>query len=117
MKHRRRGLFYRCVTDWMAAPNIIENGIADGQVSRQPKPGWVALKGVSPISDLFGPEAYASPGCAAVYNRWVRRLRRRIALFAFIHRISKRQAEARIETDAQFTKALVGMAHAEGKPV
>jgi hypothetical protein len=67
-------------------------------VAREPRPGWVPLKGLSPISDLFPPKAYANPGVAQSLNKAIRKFRRREALSAFLAGISKAELEARLET-------------------
>ena len=65
------------------------------------------LKGLSPISDLKPPQAYANPGWADVHYRWVMKFRRLEAFSAFWSGISKAELEARLETYALLMKALV----------
>jgi hypothetical protein len=91
---------------WMAMPKMLDAGFAAGDVSRDPKPGFMPLLGLSPISDVFPPQAYAYPGWADIYNKAVMKFRRREAFSAFWSGISKSELEARLETYAQLTAAL-----------
>ena len=65
------------------------------------------LKGLSAISDVLPPEAYAYPGYAQIYNGAIRQFRRREAFSAFVSGMSKSELEARLETYALLTAALV----------
>ncbi|MGH7098749.1 MAG: hypothetical protein ACREE4_13935, partial [Stellaceae bacterium] len=91
---------------WFGLPETLEEGITVGLVAREPRPGWVPLRGLSVISDAFPPKAYADPDFAKVYNKEVRKFRRREALSALIARISKAELEERIEAIARVGKAL-----------
>src|SRR5215216_920627 len=75
--------FFRALLrDWRALPCAVEEGVKVGFASPEPKPGWVPLKGLSPISDALAPEAYAARGFAGTYNKAVRQFRRRLRLSA-----------------------------------
>lgn len=50
-------------------PMMLDQGIANGDAAREPRPGFVPLKGLSAISDVLPPQAYAYPGWAEVYNK------------------------------------------------
>lgn len=102
----RLPMFDRLVGDWMAMPKVFDEGIAAGMVAREPPLGWVPLKGLSPISDAFPPKAYAEPGFAHVYNKAIRKFRRREAFSAFITGISKAELEARLEAFARLSAGL-----------
>src|SRR5260370_87529 len=91
-------MFNRLADAWMGMPRVIDEGIGIGMVAREPRSGWVPLKGLSTISDLFPPEAYAEPGFAQSYNKAIRKFRRREAFSAFIAGISKHELEARLES-------------------
>jgi hypothetical protein len=101
-------MFSRLLNYWMTMPKVLEAGIADGDATRDSKPGFAPLKGLSPISDVYPPEAYAYPGWAHVYNKEIMKFRRREAFSAFWSGISKSELEARLETYARFTAALAG---------
>jgi hypothetical protein len=53
------------------------------------------------------PQAYANPGFADVYNKQIMKFRRREAFSAFWSGITKSDLEARLETYAQLTAALL----------
>jgi hypothetical protein len=89
-------------------PKMLDAGIADGHASRELMSGFVPLKGLSPISDVFPPQAYAYPGWAHVYNKEIMKFCRREAFSAFWSGISKSELEARLETYAQLFAALAG---------
>jgi hypothetical protein len=100
-------VFGRLVTYWMAMPKMLDQAIADGDAAREPRPRFVPLRGLSAISDVLPPQAYAYPGYAQIYNRAIRQFRRRAAFSAFWSGISKSELEARLETYALLTAALV----------
>ena len=100
-------MFGRLVTYWMAMLKMLDQAIADGDAAREPRPGFVPLRGLSGISDVLPPQAYAYPGYAQIYNRAIRQFRRRAAFSAFWSGISKSELEARLETYALLTAALV----------
>jgi hypothetical protein len=102
----RLPMFDQLARDWMAMPKVLDEGIAAGMVARERPLGWVPLKGLSPISDAFPPKAYAKLGFARVYNKAIRKFRRREAFSAFIAGISKADLEARLEAFAQLSAGL-----------
>lgn len=57
-------------------PKMLDAGIADGNAAREPMPGFAPLKGLSPISDVYPPQAYAHRDWADVYNRAIMQFRR-----------------------------------------
>jgi hypothetical protein len=77
-------------------PKMLDAGIADGNAAREPMPGFVPLKGLSPISDAHPPQAYAHRDWADVYNRAIMQFRRREAFSAFWSGMSKSEIEARL---------------------
>jgi hypothetical protein len=93
-------MFHKLLRDWTAMPKVLDNCIARGDAAREPRPGFVPLKGLSLMSDAEPPQAYAYPGCAQVYNKAIRQFRRRAALSALISGISRSELEARLETYA-----------------
>jgi hypothetical protein len=103
-------MFGWLLRDWIAMPKVLVQGIADGDAAREPRPGFVPLKGLSAISDMLPPQAYAYPGWAEAYNKAIRQFRRREAFSAFWSGISKSELEARLETYALLTAALVQQA-------
>ncbi len=109
MKHPL--MFERLATAWIALPRVVEEGIKAGFASREPRAGWVSLKGLSPISDLTPAEAYAQPGFASAYNKEIAKYRRRAAFSAFIARISKSELEAQLQTHAALAAALEAAAN------
>jgi hypothetical protein len=100
-------LFRKLLRDWTTMPRVLDEGIAAGIAAREPQPGWVTLKGLSAISDVLPPQAYANPGFAEVYNRAVRQFRRRATFSAFMAGISRSELEARLETHALLMAALM----------
>jgi hypothetical protein len=82
-------LFRKLLNYWTTMPKMLDAGIANGDVTLDSRPGFVPLKRLSPISDVFPPQAYAYPGFANVYNKEIMRFRRREAFSAFWSRISK----------------------------
>ena len=100
-------MFWRLLRDWTAMPEVLDNCIARGDAAREPQPGFVPLKGLSTISGLEPPEAYAYPGCAQVYNKAIRQFRCRLAFSAFLSGMSRSQLEARLEVHAMLFTALV----------
>jgi hypothetical protein len=99
-------MFRKLLRDWLAMPGVLNEGIAAGMAAREPKPGWVPLKGLSAISDALPPKAYAHPGFAQAYNKQIAQFRRRAAVSAFMARINRAELEARLETDARLMAAL-----------
>jgi hypothetical protein len=77
----------------------------------------VPLQGLSAISDVLPPQAYADPGYAQVYNRAIRQFRRRAAFSAFWSGISKAELEARLETYALLTAAILHQQDSSSTPV
>lgn len=110
-------MFRRLLSVWMAMPKMLELGIERGCAAREPRPKWVPLQGLSPISDLSPPQAYADPGWAEVYNNAIQKFRRRVAFSAFWSGISKAELEARLETYALLMKALVPQQASGSTPV
>jgi hypothetical protein len=106
-------MFKRLLSVWMAMPKMLERGIERGCAAREPRPKWVPLQGLSPISDLLPPQAYADPGWAEVYNNAIQKFRRRVAFSAFWSGISKAELEARLETYALLMKANKGVSSPE----
>jgi len=100
-------MFRRLVSDWMAMPKVLDGGIEKGYAAREPRPEWVPLIGLSAISDVLPPQAYANHGWAEAYNRAIRQFRRRAAFSAFWSGISKAELEARLETHAMLTAAIL----------
>lgn len=82
-------MFSRLLTYWMAMPKMLDQGIADGDAAHEPRPGFVPLRGLSEMSDVLPPQAFAYPGYAQIYNRAIRQFRRRAAFSAFWSGISK----------------------------
>jgi hypothetical protein len=103
-------MFKRLLSVWMAMPKLLDRGIAKGFAGREPQAGWVRLNGLSAISDVLPPQAYADFGWAQVYNKAVRKFRRRAAFSAFVSGISKTELEARLETYALLMPALIRQA-------
>ena len=101
----------------MAMPKLLDRGIAKGFAGREPQAGWVRLNGLSAISDVLPPEAYAYPGCAQVYNKAIRQFRWRLAFSAFWSGISKAELEARLETYAMLTAAIMRQQDSSPTPV
>lgn len=92
-------LFKRLLDDWMMMPKLIEAGIEQGYVAREPKhTSWVPLKGLFAICDILAPEAYAEPGWAQVHNKFVMKFRRRAACSAFWSGGSQAELQARLQT-------------------
>jgi hypothetical protein len=77
----------------------------------------VPLKGLSAISDVLPPQAYAYPGYAQVYNKAIMKFRRRAAFSAFWSGISKSELEARLETYAMLTAATMRQQDSSSTPV
>lgn len=100
-------MFWKLLRDWKAMPQVLHAGIESGDAGREPQTGWVPLKGLSVISDVEPPEAYAYPGFAQVYNRAIRQFRRRAAFSAYWSGISKSELEARLEAYAMVTAAIM----------
>jgi hypothetical protein len=100
-------MFRRLLRDWVALPRSLDDGIAAGYVTREPKPGFVPLKGLSAISDVLPPLAYGDPGFAQVYNKEILRFRWLAAFSAFWSGISKAELEARLETYTLLTAAII----------
>jgi hypothetical protein len=75
------------------------------------------LKGLSAISDVLPPQAYADPGFAQVYNKTIRQFRRRAAFSAFWSGISKSELEARLETYAMLAAAIMRQQDSSSTPV
>ena len=96
---------------------VLDQGIEKGFAGREPQAGWVPLKGLSAISDVLPPQAFAYPGYAQIYNRAIRQFRRRAAFSAFWSGISKSELEARLETFALLTAALVSQQESSSTPV
>jgi hypothetical protein len=101
----------RLLRDWVAMPKVLEQGIQNGLATCEPRPEWVPLKGLSAISDVLPPQAYAEPGFAYYYNEEIRKFRRREAISAFMSGMSKSELEAWLETYALFMTALVRPRH------
>jgi hypothetical protein len=101
-------MFGTLLNYWIAMPKMLDAGIADGSAAREPTPGFVPLKGLSPISDVHPPQAYAYPGWADIYNKAVMKFRRREAFSSFWSGMSKSELEAWLETHSRFTAALIG---------
>lgn len=99
-------MFWKLLRDWTVMPEVLEKGVARGDAAREPMPGFVPLKGLSGLSDLEPPQAYADPGFAQVYNKTVLQFRRRLAFSAFVSGMSRSQLEARLEIYAMITEAL-----------
>jgi hypothetical protein len=90
-------LFMKLLSVWSMMPDLVKSGIEKGYAAREPRPGWVPLKGLSPLSDWEPPEAYAMPGWAKVHNRIVRKFRRRLAFSASWSGISRGDLLVRIQ--------------------
>jgi hypothetical protein len=75
-------MFWKLLSEWTAMPKVLDQGIEKGFAGREPQAGWVPLKGLSAISDVLPPEAYAYPGYAQVYNKAIMKFRRRAAFSA-----------------------------------
>lgn len=99
-------MFRRLLRDWITMPRVIDDGVTAGFAGKEPQPGWVPLKGLSAISDVLPPKAWAYRGFADVYNKEIRKFRRRVALSAFVAGISKADLEAQLEVHAMFVAAL-----------
>src|ERR1700730_17482116 len=110
-------MFGRLLTYWMAMPKMLDQGIADGDAAREPRPGFVPLRGLSAISDVLPPQAYAYPGYAQVYNEAIIKFRRRAAFSAFWSGISKSELEARLETYAMLTASIMRQRDSSSTPV
>jgi hypothetical protein len=110
-------MFWKLLRDWTAMPKVLDNCIARGDAGREPQAGWVPLKGLSAISAVLPPEAYAYPGCAQVYNKAIRQFRWRLAFSAFWSGISKAELEARLETYAMLTAAIMRQQDSSPTPV
>lgn len=104
-------LFDTLLRDWTAMPKVLDNCIARGDAAREPRPGFVPLLGLSAMSDLEPPQAYAYPGCAQVYNKAIRQFRRRAAFSAFVSGISRFALESRLETYALLYAAIMAKSH------
>jgi hypothetical protein len=97
-------MFRRLLRDWVAVPKVLEQGIQNGFAACEPRPEWVPLKGLSAISDVLPPQAYAEPGFACSTTR-------RSGNFvgarrsSFVSRMSKSELEATLETYALFMTA------------
>ena len=100
-------LFHKLLRDWTAMPKVLDNCIARGDAAREPRPGFVPLKGLSLMSDAEPPQAYAYPGCAQVYNKAIRQFRRRAAISALISGMSRSALESRLETYALLYEGLM----------
>jgi len=106
---KQPAMFQKLLRDWISMPRVIDEGIEAGFAAREQKePDWIPLKGLPVMSDWSPPKAYASPGFAHVYNKAVRKFRRRAAFSAFMAGISKADLEARLETHALLMAALQG---------
>jgi hypothetical protein len=99
-------MFRKLLDYWTTAPRLIDAGIKDGHVAREPRKNWVPLKGLSPISDLMPPQAFANPGWAGVHYKFVMKFRRLEAFSAFWSGMSKAELEARLATYAVLMTAL-----------
>lgn len=100
-------MFWKLLRDWTAMPKVLEAGIEKGYAARQPREGFVPLMGLSPISDVLLPQAYGNPAWSEAYNKAIRQFRRRQAFSAFWSGISKAELEARLETYAMLTSAIM----------
>jgi hypothetical protein len=96
---------------------VLDQGIEKGFAGREPQAGWVPLKGLSAISDVLPPQAYAYPGYAQVYNKAIMKFRRGAAFSAFWSGISKSELEARLETYAMLTAATMRQQDSSSTPV
>ena len=110
-------MFWKLLSEWTAMPKVLDQGIEKGFAGREPQAGWVPLKGLSAISAVLPPEAYAYPGCAQVYNKAIRQFRWRLAFSAFWSGISKAELEARLETYAMLTAAIMRQQDSSPTPV
>ena len=90
-------LFMKLLSVWSMMPDLVKSGIEQGYAAREPRPGWVPLKGLSPLSDWEPPEAYAIPGWAKVHNRIVRKFRRCVAFSALWSGMSRGDLLVRIQ--------------------
>ena len=63
---KQPAIFSRLLNYWTTMPKLLDAGIAEGYATRNPRPGFVPLKGLSAISDLLPPDAYAYPAWAHV---------------------------------------------------
>jgi hypothetical protein len=106
-------LFKRLLNHWMIMPKLLNSGIQKGCAGREPRPEWVPLKGISAISDLLPPQAFANPGWAEVYNGEIMKFRRRAGFSAFWSGISKADLEARLETYALLMTHIVNQQASE----
>jgi hypothetical protein len=88
-----------------------------GEAAPEPRPEWVPLKGLSSISDVLPPQAYATPGFAEYYNKEIMKFRRRATFSAFWSGMSQADLEAQLETHAMFAAALVGKQDSNSTPV
>lgn len=94
--------------DWMMMPKLIEAGIEQGYVAREPRQDyWVPLKGPFAIYDMLPPKAYAEPGWARVHSKFMISFRRRAAFSAFWSGMSQSELQARIETYALLLSAII----------
>ena len=100
-------MLWKLLRDWTAMPKVLNAGIEKGYAAREPRPEWVPLIGLSAISDVLPPQAYPNPGWAEAYNRAIRQFRKRAAFSAFWSGISKAELEARLETHAMLTTAIM----------
>ena len=87
---------------------VLAGGLAADMAAREPRPGWVLLKGFSAISDALPPQAYASLGFADGYNKAVRKFRRRMSFSAFMTRVSRSEIEAQLKYNTQLIAELQG---------
>jgi hypothetical protein len=101
----------KLLRDWTAMPKVLDNCIARGDAAREARPGFVPLMGLSAMSDVEPPQAYAHPGCAQVYNRAIRQFRRRAAFSAFVSGISRSALETRLETYALLYAGIMEKSH------
>lgn len=111
MKHPL--MFKGLLRVWMMIPKLLNLGIEKGCAGREPRPHWVPLKGMSAISDVLPPQAYAEPGWAEVYNGEIMKFRRRAGFTAFWSGISKADLEARLETYALLMTHIVNQQASE----
>jgi len=101
-------LFKKLLSDRIMLSDLLNAGIEIGEAAREPRPEWVPLKGLSSVSDVLPPQAYANPGFAEIYNKEIMRSRRRAAFSAFWSGMSQADLEAQVEAYALLGKALIG---------
>jgi hypothetical protein len=109
--------FRRMLLMWVSWPRVLDDAIAAGLAAREPRPGWLPVKGRSTISDLWRPEVYGAPGLAQRLNREARKLHRRIRISAFISGMSRSQIESHLEAHGLLISALDIARHRDGPGV